>query len=237
MGRISSFDRRLALAVGGSMLAAWLAYFAHAGLFAQAPAGSGSRAAAGPAAFGAPAPAAGTGSIAAQGAVRRERAPFMLVYVTGAVRRPGLYRLPLDARVAAAVKAAGGALAQADLAAVDLAAVAEDGMQIVIPASGAPPVAADAGFASAAGGGTPAAFGRRARHHARKLRPGERIALNAAGLASLEELPGIGAKKASAILRYREAHRSFTGLQQLGAVPGIGPRLLERILPYLTLGG
>ena len=51
----------------------------------------------------------------------------------------------------------------------------------------------------------------------------------------LEELPGIGVKKAQAILSYRAAHGLFSSLTQLGLVQGIGPKLLEKIGAYVTL--
>jgi len=58
----------------------------------------------------------------------------LVVHVAGAVRRPGLYRLAEGARVADAVRRAGGAASEADLAAINLAARVADGIQVVVPA-------------------------------------------------------------------------------------------------------
>src|SRR5438132_215815 len=58
---------------------------------------------------------------------------LLVVDVAGAVRVPGLHRLPPGTRVADAVAAAGGATARADLALVNLAAPLADGEQIVVP--------------------------------------------------------------------------------------------------------
>src|SRR4051794_1897974 len=55
------------------------------------------------------------------------------VHVAGAVRRPGVYRLPSRARVVDAVHRAGGARRRADLSALNLAAKLEDGRQVVVP--------------------------------------------------------------------------------------------------------
>src|SRR5215210_4215389 len=55
------------------------------------------------------------------------------VHVAGAVRRPGVYRLPSRARVVDAVHRAGGARGRADLSALNLAAKLEDGRQVVVP--------------------------------------------------------------------------------------------------------
>ena len=58
---------------------------------------------------------------------------IIVVHVVGEVRRPGLYRLRDGARIADAVHRAGGALRDADLAAVNLAAPLVDGVQILVP--------------------------------------------------------------------------------------------------------
>ena len=68
-------------------------------------------------------------------------APDVVVYVCGAVRSPGVVRLPAGARVTDALELAGGPTAGAELAAVNLAAPVTDGQQIVVPERGAPAVA------------------------------------------------------------------------------------------------
>src|SRR4051794_14559804 len=76
------------------------------------------------------------------------------VHVVGAVRRPGVYRLGGGARVQDALRRAGGATRRADVDAINLAALVQDGAQIVVPRRGAAgavaaPVAADGGSAGA----------------------------------------------------------------------------------------
>ncbi len=61
------------------------------------------------------------------------------------------------------------------------------------------------------------------------------VHLNSATSAQLQTLKGIGPAKAQAILDYRDAHGSFTDVQQLLDVKGIGPATLENILPYVVL--
>src|SRR5262245_35543445 len=58
----------------------------------------------------------------------------LVVYVVGVVQRPGLYELPQGARVADAVRRAGGATPKADPAALNLAAPVTDGEQVLVPA-------------------------------------------------------------------------------------------------------
>jgi len=51
-----------------------------------------------------------------------------------------------------------------------------------------------------------------------------------------EEVKGIGAKTAAAIVLYREAHGAFSSLDDLVKVKGIGARTLEKIRPYPSVG-
>ncbi len=81
----------------------------------------------------------GTGATASPPAAR------LVVHVTGAVRRPGVYALPEGARVQRAVARAGGPTRVADLGALNLAAQVQDGQQVVVPVRARPGAAAPAG--------------------------------------------------------------------------------------------
>jgi competence protein ComEA len=133
----------------------------------------------------------------------------LYVDVVGAVRRPGLYRLPHGARVADALARAGGPTRKAQLELVNLAAPVADGEQVVVPRRGAG--AAIAGPAGAAG----ATAGP--------------VHLNTATLEQLDGLPGIGPVTAQKILDYRQQHGAFSSIDELDAVPGIGPARLEQL--------
>jgi competence protein ComEA len=140
-------------------------------------------------------------------------APELLVHVAGAVREPGLYALPPGARVADAIEAAGGATARADLDLLNLAEPLSDGAKVDVLARGAtaPPASSAAGVATGP------------------------IPLNSADQASLETIPGVGPVTAAAILAYRDEAGSFTSIEQLMEVSGIGPATLESMRPYVTL--
>jgi competence protein ComEA len=135
--------------------------------------------------------------------------PLLLVVdVAGKVHRPGLYRLPSGARVDDALKAAGGPLAGVDLTSLNLAARVVDGQQIPVGLPGAgsgagPPASAGGGTTPTAGGAGP-------------------VDLNAATLDQLETLPGVGPVLGQHILDWRTAHGSFTAIDQLNDVTGIG---------------
>ncbi len=172
--------------------------------------------------------------------VTLRKVPMITVYITGYVRRPGLYHLPLDARVDDAVNAAGGATSEADLSAINMAAIVDDGMQVVVPdRASAVPSSNQSGAVGSQRVGSSVSVIQMSRSHSthrkHKLQSGERIPLNKASIVMLQELPGIGPKKAQAIYQYRQVHKLFTSLDQLRLVQGIGTKLLAKILPFLTL--
>lgn len=133
---------------------------------------------------------------------------LLVVDVAGAVRRPGLYRLPHGSRVADALARAGGATRKAELELVNLAAPVADGEQVVVPrrSSGAGGTAVSPG---AAGAGP--------------------VHLSTATLAQLDALPGIGPVTAQKILDYRQQHGGFSSVEQLDAVSGIGPARIGQL--------
>jgi competence protein ComEA len=131
------------------------------------------------------------------------------VHVAGAVRRPGLFRVPAGSRVAAALARAGGPRPKADLTLVNLAARVQDGQQVVVPAAGAAP---PAGVGAA--GAAPA---------------GAKPSLATATVEQLEELDGIGPTLAERIVEYRESHGGFRSLGELREVEGIGEKRFESL--------
>ncbi len=65
--------------------------------------------------------------------------------------------------------------------------------------------------------------------------PSEAIDINTAGLTDLQKLPGIGPKLSQRILDER-AKASFKSADELRRVPGIGPKTLEKIKPFVAVG-
>jgi competence protein ComEA len=139
----------------------------------------------------------------------------MFVDVVGAVRRPGLYRLPAGARVADAMARAGGATRNAELELVNLAARLADGEQVVVPRRGPGGVAGTAAGAGGAGATGP-------------------VHLNSATIEQLDALPGVGPMTAQKIVDYRQQHGGFGSVDELDAVPGIGPARLADLRKLVT---
>ena len=75
---------------------------------------------------------------------------------------------------------------------------------------------------------------RRAAQLARPLSPGERIDVDHADVIDLTRLPRVGPALAQRIIAWREQHGAFGGIGRLDSVPGIGPKLLEALRPYVT---
>jgi len=138
----------------------------------------------------------------------------MFVDVVGAVRRPGLYRVPDGARVADALARAGGVTSKAQLELVNLAARVADGEQVVVPRRGSASVPSAGGAGAGAGAGSV---------------PTGPVHLNSATLEQLDALPGVGPVTAQKIVDYRQQHGGFGSVDELDAVPGIGPARLENL--------
>jgi competence protein ComEA len=136
----------------------------------------------------------------------------LVVDVTGAVRRPGVYRMPAGSRVDDAVTRAGGPTGKAELEAVNLAARLADGQQVVVPERLAAGATATAGAAEDGP-----------------------ISLGTATVGQLEEIDGIGPVTAGDIVKFRDEHGGLSSVDQLDQVPGIGPAtmsaLRERLQP------
>ena len=140
------------------------------------------------------------------------------VHVCGEVRSPGLYRLAAGSRAGDAVEAAGGLTKDADECAVNLAALVEDGQQVLVPSrdaagsDGSP----DAGTGSQAGSSG-------------------KININTADAAALTSLKGIGASRADAVIEYREKNGPFSDIEDITSVPGIGQGIYDRIKDSITV--
>jgi competence protein ComEA len=147
----------------------------------------------------------------------------IVVYVLGAVQRPGVYSLAPDSRVIDAIQAAGGFSENATVSEVNVARRLEDGQRLEIPGTGLLPTPA---FVIGSGGLflTPTPF------------EGELVNINTADLTLLQTLPGIGPTTAQRIIDYREENGPFQIVDDLLKVAGIGPVTLDKLRPLVTVG-
>ena len=138
----------------------------------------------------------------------------IVIDVEGKVRFPGLRTLPGDARVADAIAAAGGTLSGVPKGTVNLAARLSDGQLLVV---GQVP-------------GSVVATGDQANSSATN-----RVSLNGATESDFESLPDVGPVLANRIMTWRTQHGSFSSIDDLQSVPGIGPKVFANLASYLTL--
>ncbi len=130
----------------------------------------------------------------------------LVIHVAGAVREPGVYRLPDGSRVADAIERAGGPGGDALPDGLNLAAPLADGQQVILPSRTPGPAG---GPAVAAGAGP--------------------ISLGIATVEDLDTIEGIGPVTAADIVEYRDEHGGIASVDELDAISGIGPATMEAL--------
>lgn len=161
----------------------------------------------------------------------------LFVHVEGAVPAPGVYRLPADARVFEAIDAAGGALDEAEVSGLNLAARIADGQKLVIPARAAafPSGSGTANGVDASSPAGAAVSGPAALAPGSTLSSNARINVNTASQRVLESLPGIGPVTATNIIQYRQTNGPFTRVEQLRDARIVNASTYERIKDLVTV--
>lgn len=146
----------------------------------------------------------------------------LFVDVKGAVCKPGIYPLEQDKRIKDALKLAGGTTDTADLKQVNQAQKVADEMVIYVPNKG------EIIDASLFGADATTQVG-----EATNAKP-SLININKASETDLMKLPGVGQKRAQDIIGYRET-TPFQKIEDLGNVSGIGPKMLDKLMPLVQV--
>ncbi len=142
----------------------------------------------------------------------------IVVDVAGEVRHPGIHRLPAGARVADALKAAGGVRPGTETDALNRARLLADGEQLLVgDSTAAPAPGTEAGAGSGPGAAAPAGP----------------ISLNSATLEQLVTLPGVGPVLGQHIIDHREQHGGFSSVEELREVNGIGDKRFADLRPLV----
>jgi competence protein ComEA len=177
----------------------------------------------------------------------------LVVYVSGSVRRPGVFRFKSGQRLYEAIEKAGGFLAAADRDALNLADHLQDADQIHVPEKSKPgaialPMPKQAIAKPMASTKTTVPLGARRiglpqsqsltaeASHSKLKAPGEGVInLNTASLDELQRLPGIGPSMAQRIVDYRAENGRFMEIGELQEVKGIGEKKFEKVKAFLAV--
>lgn len=147
---------------------------------------------------------------------------WLIVDVEGAVNKPGVYRLLATARVYDAIQHAGGLTEQADTSAINQAQKLHDQSQVFVPDKNSSSTAPNTAQTIAA-------------NSENSVTDTKTINLNTADVTELQNLPGVGPKKAELIIQYRQEKGSFLKIEDLTEVQGIGEKTFAKIKSQLTV--
>lgn len=144
------------------------------------------------------------------------------VDVKGAVKRAGMYRITQGMRLMDAIDLAGGFTEEADQNQINFSKLLTDQEIIYVPKIGEEIPAinqANPNDGGSASSGSDTA----------------KVNINTADAAELQQLSGIGEKKAADIIKYREENGSFQTVEDLTKVSGIGEKTLENLKDSITI--
>lgn len=149
--------------------------------------------------------------------VAEEKPTEIVVYISGAVNKPGVFKLSNHGRVVDLVTLAGGLSIEADPAKINMAQQLKDGMHVNVASK------------------TPVQSGGDVLGNSSRVKIGMKVNINTADKSELDTLPGVGPALADQIIEYRQANGSFNDLDGLKKVPGIGPSKFEKMKEKVTI--
>ena len=146
---------------------------------------------------------------------------LVYVYVCGAVESPGVYALPEGSRVCDAFEIAGGLRADALSTYWNQARLLEDGEKLYVPTTEEAESGVD--------------FVQDEKRKDDDENSSKKININTASLQELMTIPGIGQAKASAIIKYRQEHGSFSSIEEVKKVEGIKDGVYAKMKEYIDI--
>lgn len=149
----------------------------------------------------------------------------IIIHITGAVKRPGVYHFKEGARVIDAVKAAGGPEEDALLDILNLAQPMEDGSKIVVSRR----------FDVEAFKKTISYVKREKKKPKPMVSKEVRININKASKEELEKFLGLKPKTAMAIIKYRQKHGPFQKISEIKKAHRIGRRIYKKLKNRITV--
>ena len=161
----------------------------------------------------------------------------VFVHICGAVRTPGVYELPADARVYEAVLCAGGMREDAAEEIVNQAKILTDGEQIYIPTDSEVLESREQGLEGDVWNGSPVMqAGQSEQEYGAGSSAEKKVNINTASREELMTLNGIGETRADSIIAYREANGGFEKVEDLMKVEGIKEGVFNKIKDSIEVG-
>lgn len=154
------------------------------------------------------------------GATSTKKDNFIYVDIKGAVLHPGVYQAMNNVRVETILGLAGGTLVEADLRQINLAQAVKDQQIIYIPHKGEQLPTQMQGSSEVS----------QVSDSTHKI-----VNLNSATKEDLQTLTGVGARKAEAILQYRQQHGNFKKIEEIQQVDGIGEKTFQKLKSFLAV--
>ncbi|MFW6319038.1 MAG: helix-hairpin-helix domain-containing protein [Bacillota bacterium] len=139
---------------------------------------------------------------------------YIVVYLSGEIKNPGVYKVLENTRLYQVITQAGGLTENADRQAINLAQTLTDEHHIIIPKTNDPDLTDS---------------------NTNESDTNDIISINQANKSTLETLPGIGSVTAQHIIDYRTTHGPFSSLDELLNVTNIGNSTYETIRPFIRL--
>lgn len=171
---------------------------------------------------------------------RNANQPSSIVHIAGAVNKPGVYHLPAGSRIYDAITTAGDTTFQADISDLNLAAVIGDGDKIDIPILQNKPDPKPEPLTNEArqesfSSSEPISKTKTILHSRSAVQSSRKININTATVSELDNLPGIGPKLAERIILYRQQHGPFKRIDDIVLVSGIGSKRFEQMKSMITV--
>ena len=144
------------------------------------------------------------------------------IYISGAVKSPGIVTLNQGERLATAVEKVGGTTDKADLNSINMAVKVEDEMHYIIPKFGEI-------IDSNSQQNNDTISNNSANNKTSKIN------INTATIEELDTLPGVGEATANKILNHRNESGNFKSIEEIKNVNGIGDKKYENIKELICI--
>lgn len=169
----------------------------------------------------------------------------IVIYITGAVKKEGVYEIKENSRISDAIEAAGGLSDNANIKEINLAYILEDGVKIYIPTNEEINKNENTfvlnsnikqnNYTSKDTEGTESKTSYVENSKNLTNNKNEKVNINTATQTELETLPGIGPSTALKIINYRKENGKYNSIEDIKKVNGIGDSKFNKIKEFIKV--